>query len=122
MMSAIPESATNSPDWQVAAEGDHKPASLLVQLRRRAFIFPWFRFVYAEGDNREAEITFATHSIKITGNGLAALIAALAGQRVIRVIEPTENEANFEVRGPGAGKYQGPAIHSITVKKFGEDE
>jgi len=51
MMSAIPESATNSPDWQVAAEGDHKPASLLVQLRRRAFIFPWFRFVYAEGDN-----------------------------------------------------------------------
>ena len=50
-MSPIPESAINSPDWQVADEDEHKPASLLVQLRRGALILPWFRFAYAEGDN-----------------------------------------------------------------------
>ncbi len=121
-MSAIPESVINSSDWQVAEEDAHKPASLIVQLRRGAFVFPWFRFVYSEGDNTRAEIVFATHAILVTGQGLAALLVALAGHRVIRVIEPSENEASFGVRGPSAGKYHGPAIHSITVKKFGEDE
>jgi hypothetical protein len=86
------------------------------------FIFPWFRFVYAEGDNTTVQIVFASHAVYITGHALAALLAALAGQRVIRVIEPSENEATFGVRGSGAGKYHGPAIHTITVKKFGEDE
>jgi hypothetical protein len=45
------------------------------------------------------------------------LLAALAGQRVIRVIEPSENDAKFSVRG-ATGRYQGPAIHSVTVTEF----
>jgi len=114
----VPESAIESPDWQFAEEDAHKPASLIVQLRRSAFVLPWFRFVCAEGNNTRVSITWATHSIEIVGHGLAALLAALAGQRVIRVIEPSENEAQFGVRGPGAGKHHGPAIHSITVHKF----
>jgi hypothetical protein len=114
----IPESALVSEDWQLADDDGHKPASLVVQLRRGAFVFPWFRFAYAEGDNSIVRVVFASHSIEITGSGLAALLAALAGQRVIRVIEPSENEAKFSVRGANAGRYQGPAIHSITVTKF----
>jgi hypothetical protein len=117
-----PASAIESPDWQFAEEDAPKPASLIVQLRRSAFVFPWFRFVYAEGDNTKVDVVFATHSIRITGHGLAALLAALAGQRVIRVIEPSENEAQFSVRGVNGSKYQGPAIHRITVTKFGEEE
>ena len=113
----IPDSALVSEDWQLADEDGHKPVSLVVQLRRGAFVFPWFRFVYAEGDNTCIEVVFATHAIQVTGSGLAALLAALAGQRVIRVIEPSENDAKFSVRG-ATGRYQGPAIHSITVTKF----
>ena len=119
---AIPESAIESPDWQIAEDETHKRASLVVQLRRGAFVFPWFRFVYSEGDNTRVEIVFSTHAISVTGQGLAALLAAIAAQRVIRVIEPSQHEAQFGVRGPGAREYHGPAIHSITVTKFGEDE
>ncbi len=113
----IPDSALASEDWQIAEGDGHKPASLVIQLRQRAFVFPWFRFVYAEGDNTCIEVVFATHAIQITGSGLAALLAALAGQRVIRVIEPSENDAKFSVRG-ATGRYQGPAIHSVTVTEF----
>lgn len=114
----IPESALVSEDWQLADDDGQKPASLVVQLRRGAFVFPWFRFVYAEGDNSRVEVVFATHGIQITGSSLAALLAALAGQRVIRIIEPSENEAKFSVRGASTGRYKGPAIHSVTVTKF----
>jgi hypothetical protein len=49
---------------------------------------------------------------------LAALLAALGGQRVLRLIEPSENEASFGVRGSAASKYSGPAIHNISVEQF----
>ena len=120
--SASLESVSASADWHVAKPDEQKPESLLVHSRRAVFVFPWFRFVYAEGDNTRAEIVFSTHAILVTGQGLAALLAAVAGQRVIRVIEPSENEATFAVRGPGARKHDGPAVHSIKVTKFGEDE
>ena len=118
----VPESALPCADWQVAKADEQKPESLLVIRAAAVFVFPWFRFVYAEGDNTRAEVVFSTHAIQVTGQGLAALLAAVAGQRVIRVIEPSENEARFGVRGPGARKHHGPAVHSITVTKFGEDE
>ena len=113
----IPESALVSEDWQSAEDG-HKPASLVVQPRHGVHIFPWMRFVYAEGDNNLVRIAFASHMVTITGHGLAALLAAIAGQRVIRVIEPSENEARFGVRGPNAGRYTGPSISAITVEQF----
>jgi hypothetical protein len=115
------DSALASEDWQLAPD-EHRPLSLLFQLRRGVHGFPWIRLVHFEGDNNVVTMDFASHTVTVTGQGLAALLAAIAGQRVIRVIEPGENEASFGVRGPGAGRYQGPAIHSITVKKFGEDE
>jgi hypothetical protein len=113
----IPESALVSEDWQLAEDG-HKPASLVVQLRRGMQILPWFRFVYAEGDNTQVKIAFQSHMVNINGNGLAALLAAIASQRVVRIIQPSENEAKFGVRGPAASKYSGPAIDVISVDQF----
>ncbi len=115
------DSALVSEDWQLAPDG-HRPLSLLFQLHRGVHGFPWIRLVHFEGDNKVVTMDFASHTVTVTGQGLAALLAAIAGQRVIRVIEPAQHEAQFGVRGPGAGKYHGPAIHSITVKKLGEDE
>jgi hypothetical protein len=108
-----------SEDWQLAGEdGGKKPASLLVQLRRRAYVLPYFRFIYAEGDNSLVRIAFASHIVTVTGHGLTALIAALAMNVVVRIIQPTENEARFGVRGPGLAKYSGPSITDITIEEI----
>ena len=117
----ITESALVSEDWQLAPD-EHRPLSLLFQLRRGVHGFPWIRLSHFEGDNTMVVMDFASHTVTIKGQGLAALLAAIAGQRVIRVVEPSHNEATFGVRGSDAAKYQGPAVHSITVKKLGEDE
>ena len=114
----IPGSELASEDWQLADEDGSKPASLVIQLRRRAHVLPYFRFVYAEGDNSQVKIAFASHLITVTGHGLVALLAALATHRVVRIIQPTENEAKFGVRGPGTAKYDGPGIADITVEQF----
>jgi hypothetical protein len=114
----MPASELASEDWQLADEDGSKPASLVVQLRRRAHVLPYFRFVYAEGDNSQVTIAFDSHIVTVTGHGLAALLAALATHRVVRIIQPTENDAKFGVRGPGAAKYNGPGITDITVEEF----
>jgi hypothetical protein len=56
--------------------------------------------------------------VTVTGHGLAALLAAVSAHRVVRLIQPTENEAKFSVRGTAAFDYRGPGIDSITVQKF----
>jgi len=117
-MSTIPASALASEDWQLAAEDGTKPVSLVVRLRHRAHVLPWFRFMYAEGDNIQIRIAFASHLVTVTGKGLAALLAAIATQRVTGIVQPTENEAKFGVRGPGAGRYTGSSITDITIAPF----
>lgn len=107
-----------SEDWQLAAADGSKPASLVVQLRHRAHVLPYFRFVYAEGDNSQVKIAFTSHLVTVTGHGLAPLLGALATHLVVRVIQPTENEAKFGVRGPGSTKHNGPSITDITVEEF----
>jgi hypothetical protein len=108
-----------SEDWQLASEdGAKKPAALVVQLRRRAYVLPYFRFIYAEGDNSLVRIAFTSHVVTITGYGLAALIPALAMNLVVRIVQPTENEARFGVRGPGVAKHSGASITDITVEEF----
>jgi hypothetical protein len=108
-----------SEDWQLAGEdGAKKPASLVVQLRRRAYVLPYFRFIYAEGDNSLVRIAFTSHTVTVTGHGLAALLAALAMNMVVRITQPTENEARFGVRGPASGKYAGPSITDISVEEL----
>ena len=117
MSNGITESALVSEDWQLAPD-EHRPLSLLFQLRRGVHGFPWIRLAHFEGDNTVVRMDFASHTVTVTGQGLAPLLAAIAGQRVIRVIEPSENETTFALRGPGASQYHGPAIHSITVKSL----
>ncbi|MGA7409698.1 MAG: hypothetical protein WBW33_04385 [Bryobacteraceae bacterium] len=114
----MPESALASEDWQLETDAYAKPVSLLVQLRRQAYVLPWFRFVHAEGDNTQVKITFASYLVTVNGHGLAALLAALAAQRVIRLIQPSENEAKFGVRGEGSSRYTGPGITEIKVEEL----
>ena len=97
-------------DWQIAESDAFKPASLIVQGRQRTWTFPWFRYVWAEGTASEIKITFVTHMVTITGYGLTVLWAGVADQRIIRVTQPSENEAKFAVRGPNSTKHSG-AFH-----------
>ena len=107
-----------SEDWQLAEDG-HRATCLLVQLRRRTFVLPWLRFVFAEGDNDLVKLAFASHVVTVNGHGLAALLAAVVEQRVRRLVQPTEKEAQFGVRGVAARTYSGPAIQDITVEPLG---
>ena len=116
-MSRLGQSVSVSSDWQIE-ERDTKPTSLVVQLRRSAYVLPWFRFVYAGGDDARIEIAFASHLVTVTGHGLEALLAAVSTERVVRVIQPTTNEAEFGVRGNGTTKCSGPGIKGITVEQF----
>ena len=106
-------------DWQVSPEGSGKPA-LTVQLRRKIYVLPWFRFVSAEGDDGHATVSFASHTISIEGHGLAALLEAVSSQRLVRIVQPTENEGKFRVRGEGANPYAGPGISGIKIEAAGQ--
>src|SRR3569833_24255 len=108
MSITILESASASEDWQLSGEDGNQPASLVVQLRRSVHVLPWFRFLFAEGDHEQVEIVFSTHQVTVTGHGLGALLAAVSTHRVSRMIQPSESEAKFQVRGPNAMSYGGP--------------
>ena len=114
-MSTLTELA--SEDWQLAEDGASKPSSLVVQLRRRVYVLPYFRLIYTEGDNALVKIAFASHIVTVTGHNLAALIAALAKNLIVRIVQPMENEARFGVRGTASTKYSGPSITNITVEE-----
>ena len=116
-MSSTNNTASASKDW-VLAKDEQKPASLVVHERHSSLAFPWFRFVYAQGDDSSLQIIFATHLVTISGDGLGPLLEAVAANRVVSVTAPTENQAKFGVRGPDAEEQTGSAIHSISVEKF----
>jgi hypothetical protein len=118
----VPVSELVSEDWQLAEENTERPTALAVHLRRRAHILPYFRLIHAEGDDSQVRIVFASHSVKITGHGLEALLAALSTQSVVRLVQPTETEAKFGIRGLNATKVNGPAITGITVVRTEDEE
>jgi hypothetical protein len=102
-------------DWEIAEKGV-KPPSCIVQLRRQTFVLPWFRFLASSGDDNQIEILFASHVINVTGHGLTELLGAIASQHVVRLIQPTESEARFNVRGNNSAPVTGPCITGISVK------
>jgi len=118
----VPISELVSEDWQLAPEHTTRPTALVVQLRRHAHILPYFRLLHAEGDGNQVRITFASHLVTITGHGLATLLAALSTQSVVRLVQPTETEAKFGIRGLNATRITGPAITGITVVKTEDEE
>ena len=115
MTAALP-SVSEHQDWEID-DGPYKPESLLIKLRRQAFVLPWFRFSYGHGTDDQVEIGFGPLLVTVQGHGLTALVEAIATQRVSRLILPTQNEINFGVRGEGTRPYTGPAITSITVEE-----
>jgi hypothetical protein len=72
-----------------------------VKQRKQSYAFSYFRLVYAEGDDAGVRIAFSSHLVTVTGHGLDALLEAIAAQRVVRLMQPTENEYKFSVRGAG---------------------
>ena len=118
-----------SEDWVLADDKKDKkgemeapkPACLVVQLRRTWYVLPYFRFIYGSGDQSQVRIEFSSHIVNVTGHGLAPLLTALAENRLSRLIQPTENEVKFRVRGPNATAYTGPAITAITVEEVVEE-
>ena len=97
-----------SDDWQLAEEDSKSQASLVVQLRRRVYLLPWFHFIYAEGDNAQVRIAFASHVVTVSGHGLQALLTALAMQSVTRLVQPTESEVKFGFRGSSLDQVRRP--------------
>jgi hypothetical protein len=95
---------SDSESWQIA--DDERPMALCIQQRRSAWVFPYHRFAWAEGHNSEVRVAFATHIVTLSGHGLSALLTALINHSVVRIIEPTEAEAQFAT---------GRGITSVTV-------
>lgn len=107
-----------SDDWQLSQDDQARPIALVVHLRRRAWVLPYFRFVCSDGDNEQVRITFASHLVTVTGHGLYALLSAVATQRVTQLTQPSTNDAKFGVRGSNGDLATGPTITDITVAEF----
>jgi len=95
--------------WKTRQE---RPATLEIVLLKRTYVLPWSQFLYAEGDNDEVGISFATHEIAISGAGLQALLGDLASQRIAELHEPARADQFEEGRAP--------CIREITVLKIEE--
>ena len=118
----VTDTSDISEDWELIEPG-HRAASMIVQMRRSLWVYPWFRFSRAEGCSDTAELFFMEDRITIDGNRLDVLIRAVAEHRVLRLIQPTKNEAKFNVRGIGAIPQTGrPTITEIRIDGENKDD
>jgi hypothetical protein len=117
-MSSIPHSGSASESWLLADEDGAPSTSLMVQLRRRALVLPYRRFLYAQGNDAEVQIAFASHLITVTGHGLGSLLIALATQQALRLIQPTDSEATLCSRGPDTATPGRISICKIAIEPF----
>jgi hypothetical protein len=119
---SVTEPSDTSEDWELVEEG-HRAASIMIQWRRSIRVYPWFRFAKAEGDNSSVDLEFGDDVITVNGNRLHLLLRAIAEHRVLRLIQPTENEAKFNVRGENAVRQIGrPTITQILIDGKTEQE
>src|ERR1700759_695924 len=117
-MSSIPHSGSASESWLLADEEGAPSTSLMVQLRRRALVLPYRRFLYAQGNDAEVQIAFASHLITVTGHGLGSLLIALATQQALRLIQPTGSEATLCRLGPDTAAPGRISICKIAIEPF----
>ena len=103
--------------WKATEENQPRPTALHVILHKREYIFPWSRFIYAEGSNGEVVISFPTHEVQMTGYGLDHLLADLAALRVLSLHEPHRAD---KFRAANEPEPKG-AINQLTVRQV-EDE
>src|SRR5256885_1527890 len=101
--------ADNPKVWKT---GQERPATLEIVLLKRTYVFPWAQFLYAEGENDEVRIAFATHDVTVNGSGLEAVLADLAAQRIAQLHAPARPD-QFE-------EGSAPCIREISVLKIEE--
>ena len=105
-------------NWKSTEENKPLPAALHVILHKREYIFPWFRFIYAEGSNDAVIISFPTHQVVIRGYGLDHFLLDLAAHRVASVHEPHRAD---KFRPANQPEPKG-AINEIAVRPIDEEE
>ena len=87
-------------------------------LHKREYVFPWSRFIYAEGSNDEVIISFPTHEVLVTGYGLDHLLADIACQSVVSLREPHRTD---KFRSAGQPE-PAAAINGLVVRHVMEEE
>ena len=111
-----------SEDWELSPEGT-RAASLIIEWRRSIKVYPWYLFKKAEGNGSSIDLEFGDDVITVTGKRLNVLLRAVAEYRVLRLIQPSENEAKFDVRGDKATLQTGrPTITQILIDGKSEFE
>ena len=80
----------NKVPWVISAAD--QPPALEIVLLGQTVIISWNQFVYAEGGDDEVRIAFASHDVAVKGSGLAALLRAIAANRVVLIRESDRAE------------------------------
>jgi len=118
-MASILEANYGPPlNWKSTEENKPRPTALHVILHKREYVFPWSRFIYAEGSNDSVTISFPTHQVVVTGYGLDHFLSDLAAQRVASVHEPHRAD---RFRAGNEPEPKG-AINEIAVRPINEEE
>jgi hypothetical protein len=108
------ETDSTSEDWELAEPGN-RAMSLTVVWNRSTRIYPWYRFTRATGNPRSVVLDFGGDLITVTGNRVHSLFPAIAEQRIISLIQPTENEVKFDVRLGSVKQTGRPTISQILI-------
>ncbi len=114
MQQLVTDTDNTSEDWQLADQGE-RAMSLTVVWNRSTRIYPWYRFTRATGNARSIELDFGGDLITVVGNRVHTLFPAIAEQRIISLIQPTENEVKFDVRQGSVKQTGRPTIHQILI-------
>jgi hypothetical protein len=117
-MSSTPNLGSASENWLLTDENSSQSASLVVHLRRRSLVLPYCRFLYAEGNNAQVQIAFASHLITVTGHGLASLLTALAARQALRLIQPAESDVKVDNPESNMAKHASLVISKIAIEPF----
>jgi hypothetical protein len=72
--------------WTIG-NGDRPPAMEIV-LVKTTLVLSWNQFIFAEGDDDEIHIAFASHDVIVRGAGLSVLLQAVTTNRVSSIREP----------------------------------
>jgi hypothetical protein len=75
-------------------------------------------FLYAQGNDAQVQIAFASHLITVTGHGLGSLLIALATQQALRLIQPAESDVTICSLGPDAAATSRLSICKIAIEPF----
>src|SRR6266705_2377386 len=91
--------SSDNPKTGIAAT-DERPSALEVILLKRTYVLPWTQFLYAEGEEDEVRLAFATHDVVVNGSYLHSLLADLSARKVILLREPARAEKFRHESGP----------------------